>query len=74
MTANTEDRIQIVKKSLIDSMCGLLEDVVLLTTSNSFGYSGDPDELKCRFIGSVSNCVDSIDELMKLRIKQSREE
>lgn len=74
MTANTEDRIQIVKKSLIDSMCGLLEDVILLTTSNSYGFSDDPDELKRRFIGSVSNCVDSIDELMKLRIKQSREE
>lgn len=71
---NTEDRIRIVKKSLINSVCGLLQDVVLMITSNSWGYSGDPNELKRRFIGSVSNYVDIADELMQLRIKQSKED
>lgn len=69
---STEDRIRIVKSSLIDSMCGLIEDVVLMTTSNSYGFSDDPDELKRRFRGSVSDCADKAEELIRLHLKQSR--
>lgn len=74
MTPNIEDRIRIKKKLLSESMCRLLEDVFLMAISDTYGFSGDPDEFKRRFIGSVSDCVDMADELVKLRIKQSRED
>lgn len=71
---SNEYRIRVVKKSMVDSMCRLLEDVFLMATSGTYGFSDDPDEFKHRFLGPVSDCVDGAEELMKLLLKQSRED